>query len=204
MSWNDEQLDLMEALCCKVRVLSEGQIVRAWSQPTVNETVSTLIQADMLHSERWSVVLPLIGGSPIVIWRPNQPCPDTWMLSQHFRGRWNRQLASTTVFMATERAGRLFGSRSGHQIREFERSHDLLLAEVYLLYRKRLPQLAAAWVGEDSLPIAQRGIKNPDAFLFDDSHTPRRVIESAGSYSQKQVETFHRYCATARIPYELW
>ena len=106
--------------------------------------------------------------------------------------------------MATERAGRLFGSRSGHLVREIERSHDLLLAEVYLLYREQLPELAATWVGEDALPVAQRGVKNPDAFLFDDSHQPRRVIESAGAYSQKQVETFHRYCTDARLPYELW
>ncbi|MCA9078705.1 MAG: hypothetical protein KDA93_27015 [Planctomycetaceae bacterium] len=106
--------------------------------------------------------------------------------------------------MATAHAGRIFGSRSGHPIRDIERSHDLLMAEVYLLYRKQLPELATAWVGEDALPLAQRGVKNPDAFLFDESHTPRRVIESAGSYSQKQVETLHRYCTDARIPYELW
>lgn len=204
MSWNETEIDLMQVLCCKVRVLSEEQIIRGWTKKAIGESVSTLIQADMICCERWTVILPLIGNEPSVTWKPQQSPPDGWMLSQEFRGRWKREPVSITAFMATERAGRLFGSRSGHLVREIERSHDLLLAEVYLLYREQLPELAATWVGEDALPVAQRGVKNPDAFLFDDSHQPRRVIESAGAYSQKQVETFHRYCTDARLPYELW
>ena len=204
MSWNQIQIDVMETLCCKVRVLSEDQIVRIWGRQDIEENVTTLIQADMIRCERWTVTLPVISETPSMTWKPEQPEPDAWKLSQEFRSRWDRQPVLVTAFMATELAGRLFGSRSGHPIRKIERSHDLLLAEVYLLYRKRLPELAAAWLGEDALPLAERGVKNPDAFLFDESDRPRRVIESAGSYSQKQVETFHRYCKTARIPYELW
>ena len=82
--------------------------------------------------------------------------------------------------------------------------HDLLLSEVFVLYRRRLPKLAECWVGEDAMPLAERGVKNPDAFLLDDEYQPRRVIESAGSYSQKQVDTFHDYCRQCRLPYELW
>jgi len=204
MSWDRTQIDVMETLCCRVRVLSEDQIARAWGQHVIKEYVATLIHADMIRCERWTVTLPVIGETPSMTWKPEQPEPDAWKLSQEFRSRWDRQPVLVTAFMATERAGRMFGSRSGHPIREIERSHDLLLAEVYLLYRERLPELAATWLGEDALPLAERGVKNPDAFLFDESDRPRRVIESAGSYSQKQVETFHRYCKTARIPYELW
>lgn len=204
MSWDQTEINVMETLCCKVRVLSEDQIVRACGRQAIDETIATLIHADLIRCERWTVTLPVIGEAPSMTWKPEQPEPDAWKLSQGFRSRWDRQPVLVTAFMATERAGRLFGSRSGHPIREIERGHDLLLAEVYLLYRERLPELAAAWLGEDALPLAERGVKNPDAFLFDDSDRPRRVIESAGSYSQKQVETFHRYCKTARIPYELW
>ncbi|MBI1310103.1 hypothetical protein GC176_02260 [bacterium] len=204
MSWDQTDIDVMETLCCKVRVLSEDQIVRAWGQKAIEENVAPLIHADMIRCEFWTVILPVIGETPSMTWKPEQPEPDAWKLSQRFRGRWDRQAVVVTAIMATERAGRLFGSRSGHPLREIERGHDLLLAEVYLLYRERLPELAAAWLGEDALPLAERGVKNPDAFLFDDSDRPRRVIESAGSYSQKQVETFHRYCKTARLPYELW
>ena len=204
MSWNESEIDLMQVLCCKVRVLSEEQIIRGWKTKTIRESVSTLIQADMIWCERWKVVLPHIGNEPSVTWKPNQATPDGWTLSKEFRERWKREAVSITAFMATKRAGRLFGSRSGHPVREIERSHDLLLADVFLLYREQLPELATAWVGEDAMPVAQRGVKNPDAFLIDEFCKPRRVIESAGAYSQKQVETFHRYCTDARLPYELW
>lgn len=204
MNWNQTEVEMIETLCCKVRVLSEDQIVRGWGRQSITESVSALIHAGLIRCEQWRVILPVIGDEPCVTWKPNQACPDAWTLSKAFRGRWNRQSELLTAFMATQRAGRLFGSRSGHPIREIERSHDLLLAEVYLLYRDRLPELAAAWLGEDALPLAERGVKNPDAFLFDESNKPRRVIESAGSYSQKQVETFHRFCADSRLPYELW
>jgi hypothetical protein len=67
-----------------------------------------------------------------------------------------------------------------------------------------LPQLIDYWIGEDALPVAEYGVKNPDAFLFDEEWQPRRVIESAGSYSQKQVATFHEFCRVSRLPYEMW
>ena len=86
----------------------------------------------------------------------------------------------------------------------YERQHDLLFAEVFVRYRQELPSLVAYWVGEEALPKAEYGVKNPDAFLIDDELQPRRVIESAGAYSQQQVETFHEYCRLARLPYELW
>ncbi len=54
------------------------------------------------------------------------------------------------------------------------------------------------------MPVAERGVKNPDAFLIDNRGEPRRVIESAGAYSQMQVESFHRHCQQAGLPYELW
>ena len=79
-----------------------------------------------------------------------------------------------------------------------------MLAEVFVRYRQELPSLAEFWVGEEALPKAEYGVKNPDAFLIDDELQPRRVIESAGAYSQQQVETFHEYCRLARLPYELW
>lgn len=208
MSWNALEIELMTALACKVRVISQQQLVRGWqhqhSTVTLAFSVARLNAARLIRSEKWSVVLPAIEFSPVFTWKPGDAAPDTWPLSKQIRSRWNRDESVVEVFQATERAGRLFGSRSGHAIRVIERRHDLLLSEVFVLYRHRLPQLAECWVGEDAMPFAERGVKNPDAFLLDDEHQPRRVIESAGSYSQKQVDTFHEYCRQCRLPYELW
>ena len=208
MSWNALEIGLMTALACKVRVLSQQQLVRGWqhqhSAETLAFSVERLNAARLIRSEKWSVVLPAIESSPVFTWKPGEAEPDTWPLSKQIRSRWNRRESVVEVFQATERAGRIFGSRSGHGIRVIERRHDLLLSEVFVLYRRRLPQLAECWVGEDAMPLAERGVKNPDAFLLDEEFQPRRVIESAGSYSQKQVDTFHEYCRQCRLPYELW
>jgi len=208
MNWTDLEIDLMTTLACKVRVLSEQQLVCGWQQQHSTETlafsVGRLNAARLIRSEQWSVVLPEIDSAPVFTWKPGETEPDTWPLSKQVRSRWNRSASTVRVYQATELAGRVFGSRSGHNTRVIERRHDLLLSEVFVLYRLRLPQLAECWVGEDALPMAERGVKNPDAFLLDDEYRPRRVIESAGSYSQNQVDTFHEYCRQCRLPYELW
>ncbi len=208
MNWTELETEIMTALACKVRVLSEQQLVRGWEKHHSTETlafsVGRLNAARLIRSEKWSVVLPAIGSAPLFTWKPGETEPDTWPLSKQVRSRWNRSESTVRVYQATERAGRLFGSRSGHNTRVFERRHDLLLSDVFVLYRLRLPELGQCWVGEDALPMAERGVKNPDAFLLDDEYQPRRVIESAGSYSQKQVDTFHEYCRQCRLPYELW
>lgn len=207
-TWSPLELELMTALACQVRVLSELQIQQGWkSQCSINElraSVSKLVEAKLVEQHTWTVAPPQIGNAPLHTWKPGHVKPDTWRLSQTCRSRWNRLPEKMTVYQATELAGRLFGSRAGHATRIIEQRHDLLLAEVFILYRTRLPELAKRWLGEDAVLMAEHGVKNPDAFLMDDECVPRRVIESAGSYSQTQVETFHEYCRVSRIPYELW
>ena len=207
-TWLPIELELMTALACQVRVLSEWQIHQGWkSQCPIEElrsSLSRLVEAKLVLTETWTVVPPQIGKTPLHTWKPGHVKPDTWRLSQACRTRWNRLPETLTVYQATELAGRLFGSRTGHETRAIERRHDLLLAEVFVLYRTRLPELAKRWVGENAVPVAEKNVKNPDAFLMDDERVPRRVIESAGSYSQTQVETFHEYCRVSRLPYELW
>lgn len=208
MPWTKVETEIMTSLTCKIRVLSQQQLERGWqTEHATNALAVSLVKltaAQLIRTEVWNVVPPQIGNVPIFTWKPGAPKPDTWRLSQTIRTRWDRPTTTLTVYQATELAGRLFGSRSGHNIRVMERRHDLLLAEVFILYRRRLSELAECWVGEEALPTAERGVKNPDAFLFDSLRQPRRIIESAGSYSQSQVETFHEYCRVSRLPYELW
>lgn len=208
MPWTKVETEIMTSLTCQIRVLSQQQLERGWqTENATNALAASIVKltaAQLIRTEVWNVVPPQIGNVPLFTWKPGAPKPDMWRLSQTIRARWNRPSTTLTVYQATELAGRLFGSRSGHKIRVIEQRHDLLLAEVFILYRRRLSELAECWVGEEALPMAERGVKNPDAFLFDSLRQPRRVIESAGSYSQSQVETFHEYCRVSRLPYEMW
>lgn len=208
MNWTELEIDLMTTLACKVRVLTEQQLIRGRQRQHSTETLAFSVErlnaARLIRIETWSVVLPAVDSVPAFTWKPGEAAPDTWPLSKQFRSRWNRRETRVRVYQATELAGRVFGSRSGHNTRPSERRHDLLLSDVFVTYRLQLPRLADCWVGEDAMPIAERGVKNPDAFLLDNKYQPRRVIESAGSYSQKQVDTFHEYCRQCRLPYELW
>ena len=208
-TWTQVDRELIRALACQVRVLSREQIHRGWNDEVglseLDLRLRVLTDCGLLRSEIWRVAAPPVRRSPVFTWEPGDANPDTWRLSTVIRHRWKSQpVVRTSVFSATTWAARLFGSRAGQISRRIEQRHDLLLGEVYTLYRQYLPELAFVWIGELSLPMAERRVKNPDAFLLDDGMCPRRVVESAGAYSQLQVATFHRYCELAQIPYELW
>ncbi len=205
-TWTPFDQAIVSALTCQVRVLSLDQIRRGWNQPTedARRQLARLVSSKLIQTAEWMVVPPPIDRAPMFVWKPGDESPDAWRLSQAVQARWRKSASRHTVYQATNLAARLFGSSAGRPSRVHERQHDLLLAEVFVRYREELPSLAAYWVGEEALPKAEYGVKNPDAFLIDEESRPRRVIESAGAYSQQQVESFHEYCRLARLPYELW
>lgn len=206
--WTPLDHDITYALTCQVHVLSHEQIERIWSvdhsRTEIARSLHRLCHSQLIRTSQWDVVAPPVQDGPVFVWRPGEASPDAFRLSFAIRQRWHQPDTSHTVYQATKWAAQLFGSRAGKTSRRFEQCHDLLLGEVFTVYRRELPELACCWVGEDALPIAERGVKNPDAFLLDHDFIPRRVVESAGAYSQSQVESFHRYCVQARLPYELW
>lgn len=207
MNLSSTEIQILDALACRVRVLSLDQITRTWTTPgegQVLHCVERLISFGLVKMEIWEVVVPDTVQAPLFTWKLNAPEPDTWRISEAAKKRWHLQKSTVFAYQATELAGRLFGSRSGKKIRIIERQHDLLLGEVYVDYRRSFPELAERWYGEDFIPPAPYGVKNPDAFLLDEKLRPRRVVESAGAYSQKQVRSFHNHCQTNNLPYELW
>ena len=208
-TWTDEIVDLLETLTCRVRVLSFRHLQRGWSEqfggpPAVVDSVHRLIAADLIVGDVWNVQPSPIRPNPIIAWSPRDAQPNLLEAEPVVRNRWDRHPVPTPVIAATDRASRLFGSRGFGFPPENHRNHDLLLSSVYLRYRIHHPKLAQNWLGEDAVQLAERGVKNPDAFLLDDSGDVVRVIESAGRYSLDQLESFHRHCKAAGLPYELW
>lgn len=107
-------------------------------------------------------------------------------------------------FIATVRAGQLFGVHGGRAPREVEVTHDFHLSAVYLLIRAMEPVAADAWCFEEEIR-AERGRLNeklPDAIIAIGAY--RRVVEFGGAYGKKKLEAFHNYCAGNDLDYEVW
>lgn len=208
-TWTTAIYDLMETLTCRVRLLSLAHIHQGWtrqfgSSAAVVDAIKQLINAGLVIGDVWTLPASPIGELPLAAWKPRQSSPDLSRIAEVVQTRWDEPSEPTPVVAATHKAARLFGSSAGGLPPANHRNHDLLLAAIYVQYRIKEPELAGTWLGEDAVVIAERGVKNPDAFLFDDDGNVTRVIESAGRYSLGQLESFHRHCCSAELSYELW
>jgi len=208
-TWIPAIYDLMETLTCRVRLLSLAHIHQGWNQQfgssaTIVDSIKRLVDGGLVVGDVWMLPVSPISERPLAAWIPQQTKPDLIPIAEVVQSRWDGPSVPTPVVAATHKAARLFGSSAGGLPPTNHRNHDLLLSGVYVRYRITEPDLAATWLGEDSVTIAERGVKNPDAFLFDDGGNVTRVIESAGRYSLDQLESFHQHCKSAALPYELW
>ncbi len=208
-TWTPAIYDLMETLTCRVRLLSLAHIHQGWadqfgSSAATVSAIKQLVDAGLIVGDVWNLPASPIGERPLQVWTPYHTLPDLSRIAELVQRRWDGASEPTPVVAATHKAARLFGSSAGGLPPTNHRNHDLLLAGVYVRYRIEEPALAATWLGEDAVAVAERGVKNPDAFLFDDEGNVSRVIESAGRYSLKQLESFHWHCQSAELPYELW
>lgn len=209
-TWTARDLQIVEALTTKVRLLTRDQVARGWWQPSKRraehtaERLRVLTAAGLLDSYRVNVHPVLRVETPVFRWAPGDSDPEAEAVAKRLRGRWTEAARPTTVYAASRLAANLFGSFAGRLPDLTHRDHDLLLGEVYLLYLRAEPEAAARWAGEDTRPKAGFRIKDPDAFLLNDGGDIDRVVESGGRYGATQVEAFHEHCAEHDLPYELW
>jgi len=208
-SWTPEIYGLIETLASRVRVLSLKQIHQGWpemqaSPQGILPTVNRLVQAGLLIGDIRKLQEPPITELPLCNWSPGYPKPNFELLKNHIQSRWDGPPLSMPIVAATQKACNLFGSSAGEIPPLTHLNHDLLLAQVHIQYRCQQPELCENWLGEDAVEMAEHGIKNPDAFLFDSNGNVARVIESTGNYSLKQLESFHHHCQVSDLPYELW
>ena len=208
MTLTPRNLDVLETLTRRVRLLSLQQVARIW-WPDGHSTAGAIRRCDSLSADGWIErhvinAHPQLAIRPLSVWNPGEDEPEFAVLSQLCRTRWSLAAVPTPVIVATPRAANLFGSTSRGLPAVEHRNHDLRLAQVYVHYRRQQPRLAAQWLGEHALPKAGYRLKDPDAFLVDTAGRVRRVIESAGRYDIEQLESFHEHCVESDLPYELW
>jgi hypothetical protein len=109
----------------------------------------------------------------------------------------------TTCVSASRKAANVFGGHGGRLPREIERSHDIHLARVYLVYCRQTPELIANWIFEERLRSeTRRGDRLPDAVIRTGS--TQKAIEFGGAYPKDKLRSFHRYFVDRNIPYEVW
>ena len=207
--WSQLEYDILQTLALRVRLMSPRQANRIWlpgfqSERDLRQCLDQLVTAGLLQQWVVNAHPPLQPQNPLAAWSPGAPEPDWNDVSRRARQRWAKPATPTDVFAASKQTANLFGGNT-HGLPPVEhRDHDLLLSDAYVAYRKHWPAYSARWIGEDFLSKAGFQIKDPDAFLIADDGKPLRVVESAGRYTPKQVESFHDHCASLEVPYELW
>ena len=206
--WTDIELDIVKSLARGVQMLTALQIGRIWlEQDSSAESVQLMrpLVAARLVQQAIVVAHPALHPKrPILTREPGKPDPNYSRISERILGRWNQPSVVTLVYWASPRTANISGCSVAHLRNVTHRDHNLLLSDVYAYYRVVRPCLAVSCIGENSLPKAGYRIKDPDAFLMDEDGSVLRVVESAGCYSARQVESFHDYCAECSLPYELW
>ena len=204
--------ELLKALALKVRVLSLSQIAAAWWAPTpagrsnARRRLAVFIRAGLLLSAHFQVrPLPSLTA-PVATWRPDTPPPNFGSVAWKLQSRWTSPPRRTTVYFVSGKGANQYGGRARGAIkREFQVTHDLGVAQLYLNLLRTDPDAAAQWVGEDVLRYSRRREKIPDAVLMaPNQRTPRLVIEFGGAYDVRRLRKFHRDCACRGLPYEIW
>ncbi|MHC4880386.1 MAG: hypothetical protein ACYTGL_28385 [Planctomycetota bacterium] len=207
--WTPRDLDIVEALARRVRLLTDQQIQSIWwtepcSLPVVRRRLWRLQSSGLIERTTINAQPVRTNIAPLAEWSPGATAPDPQSVSDLARCRWDSPAVPTRVYSASRLAANLFGSSATHFPRPEQFDHDLLLGQVYVEYCTGRPDVAGQWIGEDALPKAGFRIKDPDAFLYDEDGHVIRVIESAGRYSPLQIESFHNHCRQYSLPYELW
>jgi len=211
LALSDRDVDLIETLTRRLRVLTLCQVARTWWPGADQPIAAARHRAGQLQQAGYLAVfiamahpeIPLT--SPVISWAPGHPMPDCGTASHRLRSRWGQHAVATHCVFATSRAGSQFGGYGGRRPRETEETHDIHLAQVYLLLKKQNPEAARFWVSEEAIRRRRKRQKEklPDALI--EAPNSHRVVEFGGAYSKAKLTMFHRYCAEElQIPYEVW
>lgn len=200
---------LLQALVIKVRLFSLRQIARQWWNDDLANSrrrLRQLVNANLVISAQVVARSVLRLAGPVIQWKPGDPPPNFGAVAHLFQQRLRKVAARPTgVFIASERAARLFGGRCrGELSHPSQATHDLGVAAMWLFLAEHSPPMAMNWVGEDLLAHTRRGQKCPDAFLVEATGTISRVLEYGGDYDYERVERFHNDCAERQLAYEMW
>lgn len=209
-AWTLRDLQILEALTVKVRMLTIEQIAETWWPPgryqvtNARRRMVRLVRAKLVLRYRINIHPRIPLNAPVAEWKPGDDSPEFAAVSTMLKNRWTLPAEPTSVFLASKRSANLFGTYAGPLKDPVQATHDVHLSDIYLWYQQHKPWFCDSWIGEDALKKAGTGVKDPDAFLVRPDGEVSRVIDFGGKYSADRVKEFHGHCAARSLPYELW
>ena len=205
---------ILEALGLRVRLFSLAQLSDGYFSGfdcAAKRRVKQLSASRLVDTQ--SVVTRKLPefDVPLVRWAPGDSRPNFGQVAAKLQHRWSFLRTRTTKVVTLGKNGaRLSGMPPRTRLRQpLHVAHDLALAELFVRYRSRYPEIAASWIGEDIFGTLCRdfhvaGGAVPDALIVDPEHRPTRAIEIGGVYSQRRIASLHRSLSKRELPYELW
>lgn len=207
--------EILSVLTRRVRVLSLTQLARTWWTPDLRGMRQAQRTLGSLESSGFAARLNTLAHpeidleSPVLRWSPEHRAPDFGAAAYRLESRWREQPVPVTLVYATSAATRLLGGCiRDRPPRPSETTHDVHVAALYLLVRRRDRRAARAWVGEHELSTLGFGKQTrlPDAMLLRSRghRGDNLVMEFGGRYSKAKLVGFHEWCAANVLAYELW
>jgi hypothetical protein len=200
--------EILQALTLFVRLFSQAQIADCWfegDKANARRRLRQLTGRDLVNrvTVRARTLPPL--ERPVITWRPGDADPNFSQAAYALRHRWTgRCVRSVTAYIATEKAGQLFGTHeSGELKKPAQAGHDLGVAQIWLQLAASAPPWANAWRGEDVMAHTRLGEKLPDGFIVKNDEVVC-VMEFGGSYDEQRVRAFHDDCRHREMPYQIW
>lgn len=207
----DRDSKILSVLTNRLRVLSVEQVAKQWFAHTAaplrqaRKRVRRLVACGYLWRETVMAHRPLPLSGPTLSWQPGSHEPELGQLAYHFKRRWREALQPIDIVRATDKARQVFGGYiRGGPLRLSETSHELSLAEVFLLYRQHHPELADRWRPECELLATGYDLTShvPDAVIPAGAGGLDLLIEFGGAYRKQKLERLHEAYRTQH--YELW
>ena len=107
--WTERDLDIIETLTRRLRLLAIEQIARIWwpragSRRVIRRRLRVLADANLIHRTIANVHPLLDVSRPLAQWSPGDDEPDFWKVSQDAKNRWQSASRPHEVFFATKLA----------------------------------------------------------------------------------------------------
>ena len=104
--WTERDLDIVETLTRRIRLLNIEQIARIWwpangGLRVIRRRLQRLIDGRLLDQAIVNAHPPLPVSSPLTVWKPGDNAPDPEAVSAEARIRWTEAAVPTDVYFAS-------------------------------------------------------------------------------------------------------
>ena len=214
---------IVRALTHSVPMLTLDHVARAWFSPSASGRTLAKNRLrklmDLGYVERFRLSCKQLPPptEPVLSWSPGEPSPGIKRFreaSYQLKKRWHElPRKSLTVYTASKLAAYFLGSFAGGPPKIEHAPHDLVLSDLYLIYREKWPAMASRFVHEQVFRKAGHRIADPDVFVVADprnlttridNRNVERIVESGGAYGAERVAHIVRHAIERGKAVEIW